>query len=105
MNRSLYLYILVMAGVTYAIRALPLTLIRQEIRNPFIRSFLHYVPYATLAAMTFPAILYSTDYMSSALIGFACALVLAFCRQSLIVVACGASAAVLAAEFIIGFLR
>ena len=60
MNK-IYLYILLMAIVTYLIRALPLTLIRKEIKSRFIKSFLHYVPYATLAAMTFPAILSATD--------------------------------------------
>ena len=82
-----YLYILLMAGVTYLIRALPLTLIRKEINSRFIRSFLHYVPYATLAAMTFPAILNATDYLLSSLIGFLVALVLAFNKKSLLTVA------------------
>ncbi len=82
-----YLYILLMAGVTYIIRALPLTLIRREINSRFIRSFLHYVPYATLAAMTFPAILNATDYLISSLIGFLVALVLAFNKKSLLTVA------------------
>ncbi|MBE5823743.1 MAG: AzlD domain-containing protein [Butyrivibrio sp.] len=82
-----YLYILLMAGVTYLIRALPLTLIRREINSRFIRSFLHYVPYATLAAMTFPAILNATDYLISSLIGFLVALVLAFNKKSLLTVA------------------
>ncbi|MBQ8030738.1 MAG: AzlD domain-containing protein [Butyrivibrio sp.] len=82
-----YLYILLMAGVTYLIRALPLTLIRREINSRFIRSFLHYVPYATLAAMTFPAILSATDYLISSLIGFLVALVLAFNKKSLLTVA------------------
>ncbi|MBE5828033.1 MAG: AzlD domain-containing protein [Butyrivibrio sp.] len=82
-----YLYILLMAGVTYLIRALPLTLIRKEINSRFIRSFLHYVPYATLAAMTFPAILNATDYLISSLIGFLVALVLAFNKKSLLTVA------------------
>lgn len=104
MNHNVYLYILVMALVTYAIRALPLTLIRKEIKSPFIRSFLYYVPYATLAAMTFPAIITSTDYVASACAGFAAALILAFRKQSLIVVACGASVTVLVAELIISFL-
>ena len=63
--RSPYMYILVMAVVTYLIRVLPLTLIRKEIKNKFVKSFLYYVPYATLAAMTFPAILYAADYMIS----------------------------------------
>lgn len=82
-----YLYILLMAGVTYLIRALPLTLIRKEINSRFIRSFLHYVPYATLAAMTFPAILNATDYLISSLIGFLVALILAFNKKSLLTVA------------------
>lgn len=97
---SLYIYILVMAAVTYAIRALPLTLIRREIRSRFIRSFLYYVPYATLAAMTFPAILASTDQTLSAAMGYAAALILAFRKQSLIVVALGASIAVFAVELL-----
>jgi branched-subunit amino acid transport protein len=82
-----YLYILLMAVVTYLIRALPLTLIRKEIKSTFIKSFLHYVPYATLAAMTFPAILGATDYLLSSVVGFAIALVLAFNKKSLITVA------------------
>ena len=56
-----YLYILVMFLVSYAIRVLPLTLIRKPIRNPFIQSFLYYVPYVTLAVMTFPAIVNATQ--------------------------------------------
>ena len=59
MEHNIYLYILVVAGVTYLIRVLPLTLIRREIKNTFLRSFLYYVPYVTLAAMTFPAILHA----------------------------------------------
>lgn len=86
MSHSIYLYILVMAGVTYLIRLLPLTLIRKEIRSPFIRSFLYYVPYVTLAVMTFPAILSATANIWSALAGFAIALILAYRRKSLITV-------------------
>ena len=56
MKHNLYMYIFVMAAVTYLIRMLPLTLIRKEIKNTFIKSFLYYVPYVTLAVMTFPAI-------------------------------------------------
>ena len=58
MSHNIYIYILVMAAVTYLIRMLPLALSRKEITSPFIRSFLYYVPYACLAAMTFPAILF-----------------------------------------------
>lgn len=82
-----YLYILLMATVTYLIRMLPLTLIRKEIKSTFIKSFLHYVPYATLAAMTFPAILSATDHIYSSVAGFAMALILAFNKKSLLTVA------------------
>ncbi len=84
---KVYAYILLMAIVTYLIRALPLTLIRKEIKSRFIKSFLYYVPYATLAAMTFPAILHATDYVVSSIVGFAVALVLAFYKKSLLTVA------------------
>lgn len=57
MTHNIYLYILVAAAVSSLIRILPLTLIRRKIKNPFIRSFLYYVPYVTLAVMTFPAII------------------------------------------------
>ena len=60
MTHNAYLYIAVMAGVSFLIRVLPLTLIRQKIKNQFINSFLYYVPYVTLAVMTFPAILHAT---------------------------------------------
>ena len=56
-----YIYILIMAAVTYAIRVLPLTLIKGQIKNRFLQSFLYYVPYATLAVMTFPAIIHATQ--------------------------------------------
>lgn len=71
MERNVYLYILAMAVVTYLIRVLPLTLIRKEIKNRTVRSFLYYVPYVTLAVMTFPAIL---DATQSTLAGL-CALI------------------------------
>lgn len=61
MTHNIYLYILIMALVSYAIRVLPLTLIRRQIKNRFLKSFLYYVPYVTLAVMTFPAILDATQ--------------------------------------------
>ena len=61
MRGNVYVYILVLTLVTYLIRLLPLTLIRREIKNTFLRSFLYYVPYVTLAVMTFPAILNATE--------------------------------------------
>ncbi len=69
MKPNVYIYILVMAGVTYLIRMLPLALAKKEITNPFIKSFLFYVPYACLAAMTFPAILSATASVISAVVG------------------------------------
>lgn len=89
---------LVMAGVTYLLRMSPLALVKGKIRSPFIRSFLAYVPYAVLAAMTFPDILSSTASLLSAAVGLAAALVLSCRGKSLIVVALGASGAVWAAE-------
>lgn len=64
----MYIYLLIMAGVSYAIRVLPMTLIRKPIKNKFIQSFLYYVPYVTLAVMTFPAIIDATQSPVSGLI-------------------------------------
>ncbi|HBI59982.1 MAG TPA: branched-chain amino acid transporter [Lachnospiraceae bacterium] len=85
-----FIYLAIMAGVTYAIRAVPLVLCKKEITNCFVRSFLAYVPYAVLGAMTFPAIFYSTDGYPEAAAGTAVALILAFRRKGLLVVAVGA---------------
>ena len=98
---SVYLYMIVMAVVTYLIRMLPLALARKEIKSKLIKSFLYYVPYACLAAMTFPAILSSTDYLISAIVGFAVAILLAYLEKSMILVALAACAAVFVCEQII----
>ncbi len=103
MNHNIYLYILVMAAVTYLIRMLPLALSRKEITSPFIRSFLYYVPYACLAAMTFPAILSATESVISAAVGFAAALLAAYREKSLLTVALFACAAVFIVERILQF--
>lgn len=84
-------YLAVMAGVTYLIRAVPFALCQGEIKNRFVQSFLAYVPYAVLAAMTFPAIWYSTGGLASGLAATVTALVLAYRRQSLLTVAMAAS--------------
>ena len=94
----IYVYILVMALVTYLIRAVPLTVFRKKIENRFIRSFLYYVPYACLTAMTFPAILYATRGTWSALAGLLAAVILSLCNRSLTTVAIAASAAVFIVE-------
>ena len=92
------LYLLVMAGVTYLIRMLPLTVFRRENKSVFIRSFLHYVPYAVLAAMTIPGILASTGNIWTALAGLAVAVVMAWRGMPLLSVAIGACVAVAAAQ-------
>ena len=97
---SIYLAILVMAAVTYLIRALPLLLIRREIKNRTVRSFLFYVPYAVLGAMTVPAVFYATDSVFSAAAGLGVALVLALCKKGLLTVAVGATMAVYLWEWI-----
>ena len=70
MKPNVNLALLVMAGTIYLVRALPLVLLRKEIRSPFIRSFLYYVPYVSLSVMTFPAILSATASFFSGLAGF-----------------------------------
>ena len=102
MTHNIYLYILVMAGVTYLIRMLPLTLSKKEITSNYIKSFLYYVPYACLAAMTFPAILHATASIYSALAGLVTA---AYRGKSLLIVALAACAAVFIAERILPFIQ
>lgn len=91
-------YLIVMAGVTYLIRMLPLTVFRREIHSRFIRSFLHYVPYAVLGAMTFPDVLTSTGSLWTALAGLIVAMVMAWRGRSLLTVAIGACLTVAAAQ-------
>ena len=91
-------YLIVMAGVTYLIRMLPLTVFRREIKSVFVKSFLHYVPYAVLGAMTFPDVLYSTGSLWTALAGLVVAVIMAWRGRSLLTVAIGACLAVAAAQ-------
>jgi branched-subunit amino acid transport protein len=95
---SIFVYIAVMALTTYVIRLIPLTLFRKKIENRFLKSFLYYVPYACLAAMTFPAMLYATDHIASAILGILAACLLAYFKKSLIVVAGSTCAVVLLCE-------
>lgn len=91
MRPYILVYILVMALTTYLVRMIPFTAFRKSITSRFARSFFYYIPYAVLAAMTFPAIFYSTGSLLSAAVGVAVAVILAFFRQSLIVVSVAAS--------------
>lgn len=99
MNWKVFLpYLAVTAGVTYLIRMLPLTVFRREIKSRFIRSFLEYIPYAVLGAMTFPDVFYSTGDMRTAIIGAAVAVALAWRGRSLLTVALAACCAVALAQ-------
>jgi branched-subunit amino acid transport protein len=101
MTHNVPVYLLVMATTTYLIRVLPLTLIRKEIKNRTIRSFLYYVPYVTLAIMTFPAILDATQSTWSALAALIAAILLAWSGQSLFVVSVASCIIVFLLELII----
>lgn len=92
---TLALYIIVMAGVTYLIRMIPFSFFRKKIKSRFFRSFLYYIPYAVLSAMTIPAIFYSTGNMITAIVGTIIAVILAYLNLPLIVVALSASATAL----------
>ena len=101
MNYSFWIYLMVMAGVTYLIRMLPLVLIKKQIKNKYLLSFLYYIPYAVLSVMTIPAIFYSTSNKVSAAAGFVVAIALAYLNQSLVKVAALSSLAVLIIEYIL----
>lgn len=98
MTHNTYLYLAIMAGVTLAIRVLPLTLIRGQLENRFLRSFLYYVPYVTLAVMTFPAILDATQSPVAGALALAAGVVLAWCGASLFQVSVACCAAVFLIE-------
>ncbi len=100
----LILYMAVMAAVTYLIRMIPFTAFRKQIRSRFLRSFLAYVPYAVLGAMTFPGIFYATSSIPSAIVGTIVGVVLAFCSRSLLTVALGASGTALLAQIILQYI-
>ena len=98
------IYILVSFVVTYAIRVLPLTLIRKPIKSRFIRSFLYYVPYVTLAVMTFPAVIEATGSIWSGLAAFLVGVLTAYFSGNLFVVALSSCASVVVVEFAMMYL-
>ena len=102
---SIYTYIFTMALTTYLIRAIPLTVFRKPIKSRFLKSFLHYVPYACLTAMTFPAILTSTATILSGAAALAVAVILAYRGRSLLTVSLAASAAVMLTEWVLIFVK
>ena len=97
-NKVFFLYLLILAGSTYLIRVIPFVAIRQKIRNRFIRSFLYYIPYAVLTAMTIPAIFYATNSWLSAAAGLIVAVLLSLKVKGLTTVAVAACAAVFLVE-------
>ena len=100
-EKNFFIYLAVMAGVTYLIRMLPLVLMRKKIENRFLISFLRYIPYAVLSVMTVPAFLYATDFTVSACAGFAAAFILSYFEKSLLTTAAFSCITVFIAELII----
>ena len=101
MSGNIYLYILVAAGVSLLIRVLPLTLIRRRIANPFLRSFLYYVPYVTLAVMTFPAIVEATQHPIAGIAALVVGVALSWFGAGLFPVAITCCASVFATEYLL----
>lgn len=101
MTHNIWIYILITFAVSYALRVLPLTLIRRPITNPFLRSFLFYIPYATLSVMTFPAMIETTLSPYSGVAALIVGIVLAWRGKKLPVVAAACCITVLVAEFIL----
>lgn len=98
MTHNTYIYLAIMAGVTYAIRVLPLTLIRKQISNRFVQSFLYYVPYVTLSVMTFPAIIDATQSPVSGAAALIAGILAAWFGLSLLQVSVSCCAIVFIAE-------
>lgn len=102
---SIYTYIFTMALTTYLVRVIPLTVFRKPIKSRFLKSFLHYVPYACLTAMTFPSILTSTATILSGAAALIVAVILAYWGKSLLTVSLTASAAVMVTEFLLTIVK
>lgn len=101
---NFFIYLAVMSIVTYLVRMLPLVLVRKKITNKYIRSFLYYIPYAVLSAMTVPAIFFSTGHIVSATIGAVVAVVLAYMKRGLLTVSAAATLAVFISELAISYI-
>ena len=101
MTHNIYIYILIMAVVSFAIRVLPLTLIQKQIKNRFIQSFLYYVPYVTLAVMTFPAIIHATQTPISGVLALIVGVIAAWYGANLFKVSVFCCMIVLISEFIL----
>lgn len=102
--KSFFIYLFIMAVSTYLIRVIPFVLVKRQIKNRFISSFLHYIPYAVLTAMTIPAIFTATSSVVSACVGFGVACILALKDKSLTTVALISCISVYVTELIIRFI-
>ncbi len=100
-NSKFIIYLLVMAGVTYLVRVVPMVLIKEKIKNKFVLSFLHYIPYTVLSVMTIPACFYATGNTVTAAVGFIVAVIASLFNRSLIQVAVLSCVAVLITDLII----
>lgn len=97
-DKGFWIYLLILAGSTYLIRAIPFAAVQKKITNRFVQSFLYYIPYAVLAAMTFPAALYATGNVTAAAVGLAVAVCFAICEKGLTLVAVTSCIAVFLVE-------
>ena len=104
MTHNIYLYIFIMAAVSFAVRVLPMTLIRRQIKSRFLRSFLYYVPYVTLSVMTFPAIINATQSPISGILALAAGIIAAWLGAGLFPVALTCCSVVFVAELILPLL-
>ena len=104
MTHNIYLYIFIMSAVTFAVRVLPMTLIRRQIKSRFLRSFLYYVPYVTLSVMTFPAIINATQSPISGILALAAGIIAAWLGAGLFPVAITCCAVVFVTELILPLL-
>lgn len=103
-NTQYFIYLLIMAGSTYLIRALPFSLLTKKIENKYIKSFLYYIPYAVLSAMTIPAALFATNSIISAVTGLIVAVILALKGKSLTFVAVSACIVVYVTELVMSLI-
>ncbi len=103
-NSTYFIYLLILAGSTYLIRAIPFATVSKKIENRFVNSFLFYIPYTVLAAMTLPAALYETTYVLSAVVGLVVAVLVSLKGKSLTVVAAAACLTVFLTECLIKYL-
>ena len=103
--KKFFIYLIILAGSTYILRAIPFVAFRNKIENTFVKSFLHYIPYTVLTAMTVPAVFFATDSIPAAAIGFVVAVIFALWDRGLTTVAIVSCLAVFLSETVISFIK